>query len=205
MSEQWLPIPGFDDLYEASDLGRIRSYAAFGRKPRIDTPRLLTPSQYHKNGYVHVSLGRKGGSVSVHRLVMLAFEGPSNGLDVDHIDGDPRNNELKNLRYVSHAENMILPRERKPLCKRGHLYSEHGYLSSRGRRCCGECRRISDRKRRPAQHNGPKTHCKRGHEFTPDNTYVRPNSTRKCRECSREREQELRLRKRLQETRQAAA
>jgi hypothetical protein len=30
-----------------------------------------------------------------------------------------------------------------------------------------------------------KTHCKRGHEFTPDNTSIRPNGVRRCRECAR--------------------
>ena len=32
----------------------------------------------------------------------------------------------------------------------------------------------------------PKTHCKRGHEFSPENTYINPGSgKRKCRECQR--------------------
>jgi hypothetical protein len=31
-----------------------------------------------------------------------------------------------------------------------------------------------------------KTHCKRGHEFTEENTYVRPNGRRQCRICTRE-------------------
>ncbi len=28
-----------------------------------------------------------------------------------------------------------------------------------------------------------RTHCKNGHEFTPENTYVRPEGWRECREC----------------------
>jgi len=31
--------------------------------------------------------------------------------------------------------------------------------------------------------NSAKTHCKRGHQFTEENTYVRPNGTRNCRIC----------------------
>lgn len=31
------------------------------------------------------------------------------------------------------------------------------------------------------------THCKHGHEFTPENTYIKPNGARACRACLRER------------------
>lgn len=37
-------------------------------------------------------------------------------------------------------------------------------------------------------HHAGKTHCSKGHEFTPENTYVRPNGKgRSCRTCKRER------------------
>ena len=36
-------------------------------------------------------------------------------------------------------------------------------------------------------HNTVKTHCKRGHEYTPENTYVSPEGLRNCRICTRER------------------
>lgn len=39
--------------------------------------------------------------------------------------------------------------------------------------------------RRGNHRNGRKTHCKRGHEFTPENTYVGPKGNRFCRECHR--------------------
>ena len=35
--------------------------------------------------------------------------------------------------------------------------------------------------------NARKTHCKRGHEFTPDNTYITPTGQRHCRACQRRR------------------
>lgn len=41
--------------------------------------------------------------------------------------------------------------------------------------------------------NAVKTHCVRGHEFTPENTYVTPNrGTRQCRKCMKIRGQERR-------------
>lgn len=40
--------------------------------------------------------------------------------------------------------------------------------------------------------NRGKTHCKRGHEFSFENTRIRPNGTRKCRRCDAERERRVR-------------
>lgn len=33
------------------------------------------------------------------------------------------------------------------------------------------------------EHNARKTHCKHGHEYTPENTYVQPKGSRACRTC----------------------
>lgn len=38
-------------------------------------------------------------------------------------------------------------------------------------------------KKRNNHRNDGKTHCKRGHEFTPENTYTRIGVGRKCRKC----------------------
>lgn len=35
--------------------------------------------------------------------------------------------------------------------------------------------------------------CGRGHEFTPENTYVRPDGRRRCRRCHAERERRVRV------------
>ena len=37
-----------------------------------------------------------------------------------------------------------------------------------------------------------KTHCPRGHAYSPQNTYIRPNGGRKCRACNRDRQRSLR-------------
>lgn len=42
---------------------------------------------------------------------------------------------------------------------------------------CRKCHSRYDDRRRE------RTHCKRGHEFTPENTYIRPNGNRECRAC----------------------
>jgi hypothetical protein len=43
------------------------------------------------------------------------------------------------------------------------------------------------------------THCKRGHEFTPENTYWRSNGTRTCRTCQREHDRRYRASGRARE------
>lgn len=44
---------------------------------------------------------------------------------------------------------------------------------------CSKCHSRRDDPRSSA------THCVRGHEFTAENTYVKPNGTRNCRACKR--------------------
>lgn len=46
-------------------------------------------------------------------------------------------------------------------------------------------------------HNRAKTHCKRGHAFTPENTYLLPrDGGRKCRACARTSDRQSRQRRR---------
>ena len=50
---------------------------------------------------------------------------------------------------------------------------------------------------------GRDTHCKRGHEFTPENTMVYKTGSRHCRQCTHERVRAFKARKRAE--RKAAA
>ncbi len=53
------------------------------------------------------------------------------------------------------------------------------------------CRRISEANKGGINQNTFKTHCKWGHEFTPENTYIRPRGKgRGCRECHRTKNRE---------------
>lgn len=108
-AEQWRPIPG-QPGYEVSSLGRVRSW----RAARGNDPRLSESHELHscscRRGYRSVSLrrGRGGGwtSVHIHRLVMEAFVGPCpEGLQVRHLNGNPADNRLANLRYGTAKEN----------------------------------------------------------------------------------------------------
>lgn len=55
---------------------------------------------------------------------------------------------------------------------------------------------IQVNEQRAAAHNATKTHCKHGHEFTPENTRVLPNGRRECRACRDEINWRSNIRKR---------
>ena len=60
-------------------------------------------------GYLRVKLykNKKYKRYLVHTLVAQAFiKNPKNKNEIDHIDGNPLNNNVDNLRWVTHEENM---------------------------------------------------------------------------------------------------
>ena len=113
-AEIWKPIPGWDG-YEVSDLGRVRSMARI--VTRIDSrlglvrqpvhERIRKPAQ-HPDGHLTMSLCQDGAqrTMQVHQLVLISFVGdPEPGQECRHLDGDPANNALYNLRWGTSAEN----------------------------------------------------------------------------------------------------
>lgn len=105
--EHWSPIPSCPG-YEASDLGRIRSWCWTINKNRrhlADEPRIKA-HHINGNGYCIVGLGHRK-SARVHVLIAEAFIGPKpHGMDVNHKDGNKQNNRADNLEYVTRSENL---------------------------------------------------------------------------------------------------
>jgi hypothetical protein len=78
------------------------------REPQKLEGRILKPGS-SATRYFTVALCRDGKprSHTIHSLIAEAFIGPRpEGADIDHIDGDRKNNAISNLRYVSHKINV---------------------------------------------------------------------------------------------------
>ena len=121
MNEVWRPVPGWESLYEVSDLGRVRSFdRPVVQLSRSGNPvtvvykaKVLTPrsggGRKVSDRYRMVSLAKNNKPVNVyiHHLVAAAFLGPKpEGAEVNHKDCDKTNNALSNLEYVSRDENI---------------------------------------------------------------------------------------------------
>ena len=105
-NEEWKDIPEYEGLYQASNLGRIKSLERIDTLGRRVNERILKPQLVC--GYYQVGLTKQAIKkiYYVHRLVFEAFNGTiPEGLQVNHLDERPINNALSNLSLVTHKEN----------------------------------------------------------------------------------------------------
>lgn len=103
-NETWEPVVGYEQKYQVSDLGRVRSVDHWDGRRNVKG-KVLSPGN-SRSGHVSVSIG-KGHSRSVHQLVMESFRGPCpEGHEVLHGNHIPWDNRLDNLKYGTRSENL---------------------------------------------------------------------------------------------------
>lgn len=105
MSEQWLPVYQFEQTYEVSSYGRVRSCDRVvsgrnGSKRRLQG-QLLQPRR-REDGAMAVNLwgANKYQQRLVHRLVLEAFDRPQpRGMEAAHLNTIPHDNRRENLQW----------------------------------------------------------------------------------------------------------
>lgn len=108
--EKWIPIKDYEDSYEVSNLGRVRSKDRYTPtwNGQVFKKGVVKTLQEDKDGYFKVWLSKdsKKKPFFVHRLVAGAFI--SNEADlpiVNHIDGNKQNNLPANLEWCTRSDN----------------------------------------------------------------------------------------------------
>jgi len=106
----WKSVKGYATLYEVNEFGQVRSLKQWNGHKYIKrgSPYILKQSNT-ATGYKKVELTKDGKkkSFKVHRLVAEAFiDNPYHKPNINHKDGNKRNNCVDNLEYVTPSENM---------------------------------------------------------------------------------------------------
>lgn len=164
-TEKWVPVTGYEGLYDVSSCGRVRSLDRVieqpYKKPYTRAGQML--KLIESEGYRQVSLSKQGKIkiVRVHVLVARHFLSapPDEQVEVRHAVDDTRsNNHAANLVWGTHADNA------------NDLVALHG-----------------------GNWQQQKTHCPKGHALSGDNLRKIPpsdahrHSVRKCKICYNER------------------
>lgn len=101
---EWRNVDGFGGIVQVSNTGAVRSTGTCSHPPHEYVQRLSCWGYY----VVHIHLGDKNKILPVHRLVALSFvDNPENKPQVNHIDGNKKNNNADNLEWCTASENCI--------------------------------------------------------------------------------------------------
>lgn len=160
-SEEWRPVIGYEGIYEVSSIGRVKSLdrVIFMKTGGTSHRKgILLALRGTPSGHSEVKLSRNSSPKTklVHQLVCESFYGPRpEGMEVRHLNDDPSDNRVQNLRWGTRSENS-LDRVRngiewqtnKSECPRGHpLVGKNlaPWKLLKGRRECLACSRASSR------------------------------------------------------------
>jgi hypothetical protein len=96
LAEFWKDIPGYEGLYQVSNIGRVKSFIT----GKFIKPSISTPGYYRLNLYKN----KKPKGFDVHRLVAISFLGEKR-MYVNHKDLNKLNNNIENLEYTTNRQN----------------------------------------------------------------------------------------------------
>ena len=152
--ERWLPVPGYEGHYSVSNLGRIRSEG-----------RTIAYAD--------------GRSRWLPESVLNPYKNEHGYLRVNLC-----NNSKQELRYVHRIVLEAFVGEAPPGTHACHWNDDPEDNRLENLRWGTQSDNALDMVRNGEHNHARKTHCKRGHEFTPENTLrIRGSNRRTCRTC----------------------
>lgn len=106
INEVWKDINGYEELYQVSNFGRIKSLPRLTKNKNCSyyTKEKIYNGSYNVDGYKTFTINKK--QKYIHRLVLEAFiPNPNNYPCVNHIDCKRDNNNIENLEWCSFKQN----------------------------------------------------------------------------------------------------
>ena len=127
--EIWKDIPGFEGYYQVSNKGNVKSLSRFVNKGKgvfwkegKTLSKIKTACGYYK---VDLKVNGKRITRKIHRFVALAFLPKIEGKEIiNHKDGNPINNNVENLEWCTHKENVKHALENQLKPNNFHKYKE---------------------------------------------------------------------------------
>lgn len=112
MKEIWIDIKGYENLYQISNYGNVKSLERTIKRDNKGNlfvkEKILKPG-ISGDGYYCVTLSKNGKTkfYKIHRLMALNFfENNGDNLVINHIDGNRLNNKLSNLELCTQSHNI---------------------------------------------------------------------------------------------------
>lgn len=167
--EEWRPVVGHEGVYEISSLGRVRTVA-------------------------RVAIRRNGSPMPVRARILKTFRTPPMGYHAVKLQCGGRHTRVTARVHILVLEAFVGPRPEGLVgCHDDGDVDNNGVDNLRWDT---QQSNVGDVVRHGHHREANKTHCKRNHAFTLENTYINPTSgARQCRQCVRELNRRIRMSK----------